>query len=150
MSVPVESIKKSLNRMIDSLEETGPRRIVVKAAPEHLKAIFRKLLKDFKDDFYFDFLATVDYVEEGQIEASYNVWIYSLKTVLTVKLRLPRDNPTIATISDMIPSAVYHEQEAYDLMGVTFSGNQSLKRGFLVAEEAQDSFPLRKEEAKKA
>jgi NADH:ubiquinone oxidoreductase subunit C len=33
-------------------------------------------------------------------------------------------------------------------MGITFSGNPSLRRGFLVFEEATNGFPLRKEEGK--
>ncbi len=111
-----------------------------------MRAIFAKLREDFKEDFYLDFIASVDYVEERQFEINYNVWIYSLKTILTVRFRLPREKPAIDTISDLIPSAVSHEQEAYDLMGITFSGNPSLRRGFLVSEEATNGFPLRKEE----
>jgi NADH:ubiquinone oxidoreductase subunit C len=114
-----------------------------------VKAIFRKLLQAFKGDFYLDFIAAVDYVEEKQFEVNYNVWIYSLKTILTIRFRLPRKDPAIDTISDLIPSAVSHEQEAYDLMGIIFTGNQSLRRGFLVTEPT-GVFPLRKEEVKQA
>jgi NADH-quinone oxidoreductase subunit C len=67
-----------------------------------------------------------------------------------MKFGLPREKPVIDTISDLVPSAVNHEQEAYDLMGITFSGNPSLRRGFLVFEEATNGFPLRKEEEKQA
>lgn len=146
----LEKLKESIGSLISSVDEVGPRRIVAKAKPKDLKAIFRKLLDDFKEDFYLDFLAVVDYVDEKQIEVNYSLWMYSLKTILTVKFRLARAHPTIETISDLVPSAVNHEQEAYDLMGVTFSGNSSLRRGFLVAEEAQDHFPLRKDEARQA
>jgi NADH:ubiquinone oxidoreductase subunit C len=144
----LEKIRGSLGSLVSSVDEVSLRRLLAKAEPKDLKVIFQKLLQDFKQDFYLDFLGVVDYPEEKQIEATYNLWFYSLKTILTVKFRLPRDNPTIDTISDLVPSAVFHEQEAYDLMGVTFSGNPNLKRGFLVAEEAQGSFPLRKEEVK--
>jgi NADH:ubiquinone oxidoreductase subunit C len=144
----LEKVKESIGSLVGSVDEVSPRRLVARGEPKDLKPIFQKLLEDFKQDFYLDFLAVVDYPDEKQIEANYNLWIYSLKTILTVKFRLPRDNPTIDTISDLIPSAVFHEQEAYDLMGVSFSGNPDLRRGFLVAEEAQGSFPLRKEEAK--
>jgi NADH:ubiquinone oxidoreductase subunit C len=146
----LEKLKESMGSLVGSVDEVSPRRLVVKAEPKDLKPIFRKLLEDFKEDFYLDFLAVVDYPDDKQIEANYSLWFYSLKTTLSVKFRLPRDNPTIDSISDLITSSVFHEQEAYDLMGVSFSGNPNLKRGFLVAEEAQDSFPLRKEEAKQA
>lgn len=135
--------------MTSTVEEVAPRRLVAKAEPKKVKKIFEKLLKDFKEDFYLDFIAPVDYVEEKQFEVNYSIWIYSLKTVLTIKFRLPRKKPTIDTISGLVPSAVNHEQEAYDLMGITFSGNPDLRRGFLVTEELTD-FPLRKDEAKQA
>jgi len=141
----LEKVRESLGSLVSSVQEVSPRRLVAEAESKDLKPIFRRLLEDFKQDFYLDFLAVVDYPDEKQVEAGYNLWFYSLKTILTVKFRLPRDNPAIDTISDLIPSAVFHEQEAYDLMGVVFSGNPNLKRGFFVAEEAQGSFPLRKE-----
>ncbi len=144
----VERVGESLGSLVSSVEEAAPRRLVAKAELKNVKLIFQKLLEDFNKDFYLDFLAVVDYPDEKQIEADYSLWIYSLKTALMIKFRLPRDRPVIETISELIPSAVYHEQEAYDLMGVTFSGNTNLKRGFLVAEEAQGNFPLRKETGK--
>lgn len=135
--------------MVAGVDGVGPRRLLARAESKNLRAIFAKLREDFKEDFYLDFIAPVDYVEERQFEINYNVWIYSLKTILTVRFRLPREKPAIDTISDLIPSAVSHEQEAYDLMGITFSGNPSLRRGFLVSEEATNGFPLRKEEENK-
>lgn len=95
-----------------------------------------------------DFVTAVDYPEDKQFEINYGIWIYSLKTVLTIRFRLPRENPQIETLSDLVPSAVNHEQEVYDLMGIDFKGNPSLKRGFLVTEELTNTFPLRKDEAK--
>lgn len=115
-----------------------------------MKSIFKKLLKDFSEDFYLDFVTAVDYPEDKQFEINYGIWIYSLKTVLTIRFRLPRENPQIETLSDLVPSAVNHEQEVYDLMGIDFKGNPSLKRGFLVTEELTNTFPLRKDEAKQA
>jgi NADH-quinone oxidoreductase subunit C len=142
-------VKGSLTGLVSTVEEVAPRRLVAKAEPKKVKKIFERLLKDFEEDFYLDFIAPVDYVEEKQFEVNYNVWIYSLKTILTVKFRLPRKKPTIETISDLVPSAVNHEQEAYDLMGITFSGNSNLRRGFLVTEELT-GFPLRKDEVEQA
>jgi NADH:ubiquinone oxidoreductase subunit C len=49
----------------------------------------------------------------------------------------------------LIPSAVSAEQEAYDLMGITFKGNDNLRRGFFV-DQSVKGFPLRKSEAKQA
>ncbi len=123
---------------------------MTKADVENVRPLFKKLLSDFEHDFYLDFIAAVDYVEERQFELSYNVWMYTYKTILTIKVQLPRENPVVDSISDLLPCATSHEQECYDLMGITFSGNSHLKRGFLVADEIADTFPLRKEEMKQS
>lgn len=149
MSTSLGRIKQSLADLV-VVEEVGPRRLLARAEPKDLRAIFSRLQKDFKEDFYLDFIAAVDYVEDKEFEINYSIWIYSLKTTLTMRFGLPREKPVIDTISDLVPSAVNHELEAYDLMGITFSGNPSLRRGFLVFEEATNGFPLRKEEEKQA
>ena len=145
MPNPFEKVKESLADAISSIEQVGPRRLVAKAEIKNVIVIFEKLLNDFREDFYIDFIAVIDYLEEKQFEVNYSVWIYSLKTMLSIKFRLSRENPTIDTISNIIPSATIHEQEAYDLMGIFFSGNPKLKRGFFVTEEIKDGFPLRKD-----
>jgi NADH:ubiquinone oxidoreductase subunit C len=149
MSTAAGKIKQSLGGLVNSVEEPSPRRLIAKAEPGNLRNIFVKLLSDFREDFYLDFLAPVDYLDEKQFEVNYALWFYSLKTVLTLRFRLPRDDPTIQTIGDLIPSAVSAEQEAYDLMGVTFKGNDNLRRGFFV-DQSVKGFPLRKSEAKQA
>ena len=145
MSSPLEKIKESLSDIANTIKEAGSRRLIARVQPKNLRTIFDKFSRDFKEDFYLDFLVAVDYLEEKQFELNYGVWIYSLKTLLTIKTRIQRENPTIETISDVIPSAGNHEREAYDLMGIIFSGNNALRRGFLVTEEITDSFPLRKD-----
>ncbi|MDQ1281441.1 MAG: rane-bound hydrogenase subunit beta [Thermoproteota archaeon] len=149
MSMPLTRVKESLTGMVRTIEEVAPQRININAEPRDVKSIFRKLLEDFKNDFYLDFVAAVDYVEDKQFEVNYVVWVYSLKTILSIRFRLPKENPNLDTISDLIPSAINHEKEAYDLMGITFSGNSELKRGFFVAEGINE-FPLVKNEVKKA
>ena len=66
----LEKVKESLGSLVSSADEVSVRRLVAKAEPKDLKAIFQKLLEDFKQDFYLDFLGVVDYPDEKQIEAT--------------------------------------------------------------------------------
>lgn len=151
MSTAAEKIRQSLADLVNSIDEQAPRRIIAEAEPQSLRNIIQKLQTDYREDFYLDFLSSTDYIEEKQFEINYALWFYSLKTLLTLRFRIPRDDPTIETVGDLIPSAVSAEMEAYDLMGITFQGNENLKRGFLVDQEAvKGIFPLRKTEAKQA
>jgi formate hydrogenlyase subunit 5 len=74
--------------------------------------------------------------------------LYHIRTsnaFLTVKAEVPKENPTIATIIDLIPGATFHELEVNDLMGVVFEGHPS--SGHLVLPEnwPVGIYPLRKD-----
>ena len=58
---------------------------------------------------------------------------------------MPKENPRIQTITDIIPGATFHELEVTDLFGVIFDGNE-LKGHFLLSENWPEGiFPLRKD-----
>ncbi len=64
---------------------------------------------------------------------------------LTIKIQVPKSNPKIASITDLISGATFAELEATDLLGIVFEGN-SLPGHFLLAENWPDGvFPLRKD-----
>lgn len=140
-----EKLREVLGPLLISIEEPKPRRIVIRAEPAKVRAILGELLRNFKEGFYVSSITVVDYIDANEFEVNYNIWMYDLRTLATIKFRLPRGNPTIDTISDLIPGTATHEQEAYDLMGVAFAENPKLRRGFLVAEDLVDGFPLRKD-----
>ena len=63
--------------------------------------------------------------------------------MLEMRVTLPRDTPTIDSITELWGGADWHEREAYDLMGIYFIGHPNLKRVLL-----PDGFaghPLRKD-----
>jgi NADH:ubiquinone oxidoreductase subunit C len=62
---------------------------------------------------------------------------------LVVKIKLPRENPVIPTVSDIWRTAEFHEREAYDLMGVVFTNHPDLRRLFMT--DDWQGWPLRKD-----
>jgi NADH-quinone oxidoreductase subunit C len=65
---------------------------------------------------------------------------------LRIKTRVPEDDPTIATVSDIWPAANWLERETWDLYGIRFTDHPDLRRIYL-----NDEFvghPLRKDYAK--
>jgi formate hydrogenlyase subunit 5 len=74
--------------------------------------------------------------------------LYHIRTsnaFLTIRAEVPRDNPKIQTIIDIIPGAVFHELEVSDLFGVVFEGNQ-LPGHFVLSEYWPEGvYPLRKD-----
>jgi Ni,Fe-hydrogenase III large subunit/Ni,Fe-hydrogenase III component G len=89
-------------------------------------------------------LVTITGLDLGEKLGSY----YHMRTsqgYLTIKVQVPKTNPKIASISDLIPGATFAELEATDLLGISFEGNQ-LSGHFLLAENWPEGvYPLRKD-----
>ena len=74
--------------------------------------------------------------------------LYHIRTsnaFLTIKTEVPKENPKIATITDIIPGAVFHEMEVTDLLGVIFEGHPSPGRLVLSENWPEGVYPLRKD-----
>jgi len=73
---------------------------------------------------------------------------YHIRTandIITIKAEVPKDNPKLASIIDLLPGAAFHEMEVMDLVGVVFEGNPN--RGHFVLPETwpEGIYPLRKD-----
>ena len=74
--------------------------------------------------------------------------MYHIRTkgsVVTVKTEVSKEDPRIATITDIIPGANFHEREAADLLGVVFEGHPNPGRLVLPEDWPKDLYPLRKD-----
>jgi NADH-quinone oxidoreductase subunit C len=60
-----------------------------------------------------------------------------------VRIRAPRDGGSIPTVSDVWPTADWHEREAFDLLGVGFEGHPDLRR--ILCPDDWIGHPLRKD-----
>jgi formate hydrogenlyase subunit 5 len=65
--------------------------------------------------------------------------------LITIKTEVPREEPRIKTISDLLPGAAFHEMEVADLLGVVFVGHPSPGRLVLPDNWPDGVFPLRKD-----
>ncbi|KXG44647.1 NADH-quinone oxidoreductase subunit C [Tepidibacillus decaturensis] len=77
------------------------------------------------DQMKFDYLmnlAGVDY--EKYMEVVYHFYSYSRDEYLTVKVQTERDGGSVPTVMDIWATADWHEREAYDLLGIGFTGRQ--------------------------
>jgi NADH-quinone oxidoreductase subunit C len=67
----------------------------------------------------------------------------TLSVHLRLKVKVSEDNPAIDTVSDIWPTANWHEREVWDMMGLRFNGHPDLRR--ILMWEGYPYFPLRKE-----
>ncbi len=100
-----------------------------------------------RDDLGYDLLSSanyVDYLEDGFFEMVYNA--YSTKPglpPLNFKARTPRDEAVLPSLVSVWPGVEFQEREAWDLMGIRFSGHPDLRR--ILLWEGFEGHPMRKD-----
>lgn len=91
---------------------------------------------------YLACLSAVDWKDEG-FEVVYHVLELGTSRRIVLRARVPRDNPSLPTVTPVWPTANWHEREAWDLMGVRFEGHPDLRR--ILMREDWVGHPLRKD-----
>ena len=107
-----------------------------------------EVLSRLRDDPDLDFFmladeAAVDYGVGAHFEVVYHLFSWKHPAWLRVRARVDRSNPHIPTITHLWEGAMFHEREAYDMMGIVFDGNRDLRRIFMSPDYR--SFPQRKD-----
>src|SRR3954469_21237921 len=112
---------------------------------DQLPAIARAL-RD-RAELAFDFLAELTAVDYWPKEPRYEL-VYVLVSIpnrlrVRVKVRIPNDDPHVATVSGIWPAANWLEREVWDLFGIAFDGHPDRRR--LLMPEDWQGYPLRKD-----
>lgn len=91
----------------------------------------------------FQFVTAVDYPDA--IKLTYRVFSSRRKNQIAVfiKTEVPKDDPTIDSLTSVWPAANWHERETYDLFGIEFIDHPNLKRIFMP--DDWKGHPLRKD-----
>jgi NADH-quinone oxidoreductase subunit C len=119
-------------------------------SPQHIALICNELYNNHQT--YFDFLSCITAIdngpEKGTMEIVYNLYSIPYNSQLTLKVELIRNKadeplPELPSVSHIWRTADWHEREAYDLMGIKFTGHPDLRRILLTAD--WQGHPLRKD-----
>src|SRR5262245_677815 len=107
----------------------------------------RDIAKFCRDDLSFDYLLDVtsidNFGEEPRFEIVYHMYSMPHALHLRLKLKLSEDVNALDTVSDIWPTANWHEREIYDMMGIKFNGHPDLRR--ILMWDGYPFFPLRKD-----
>ena len=125
-----------------------PNRKVFVVKPEDVKKIFKELIEKFGyEGFYLSTVVGTDLPSEGKIRLDYYIVLLPEEETIVLRTYVPRENPIVDSIVDIVPGALSGECETHDLLGVVFKGNPFLKRGFFVPIDIAQRgvYPLRKD-----
>jgi len=100
-----------------------------------------------RDEFGYDYLSSVtgvDYLPEGKMEIVYQAYRTTGGPGVMFKVQVPRTDPVeVPSLVPIYPGAELQEREAWDLLGIKFTGHPDLRRIFMW--EGFAGFPLRKD-----
>lgn len=132
---------------VEIIEEGLQPTLLVKA--EKIKEICFWLRDN--GSYYFDFLANltaIDYSPANTFGLVYNLTSIPFQKQLTLKVLLSNDRsldvlPEVESVSSVWRTADWHEREAFDLMGIFFTGHPDLRR--ILLPDDWEGYPLRKD-----
>jgi len=107
----------------------------------------REIAKFCREDLSFDYLIDITSIDnfgkEPRFEIVYH--LYSMPHALHLRLKgnVSEEVGAVDTVSDIWPTANWHEREIYDMMGIKFNGHPDLRR--ILMWEGYPYFPLRKD-----
>lgn len=93
-----------------------------------------ELCRFLRDDeqLYFDLLACVTAIDNGPeintMEVMYNLTSIPYEHNLGLRVVVPRQKPVVPSVAHIWRTADWHEREAYDLVGIQFTGHPDLRR----------------------
>jgi membrane-bound hydrogenase subunit beta len=136
----MDRIKTLLGAKAIDVANPAARRLFVKVAPADLAPAVEAL----RDEMGFVYLATITGVDDGEdFEILYH--FADAHACLTVRTRIPKANPRVASITPLIPGAILYERELQDMFGLVLEGIPDPRRLVLPDDWPAENYPLRKD-----
>jgi NADH-quinone oxidoreductase subunit C len=138
----VDSLGKAFGEKIQAKTEFRGETTYTIAASD-----LREIAKFCRDQFSFDYLLDITSIdnlsEEPRFELVYHLYSMPHGVHLRLKLKVSEETGAVDTVSDIWPTANWHEREIYDMMGIRLNGHPDLRR--ILMWDGYPFFPLRKD-----
>ena len=132
----VSKLKEALGPKIIEIKATTPRRVFLTVREEDLEDAMKAVMGLMREARFM----TISAVDTGlDMELLYHVDL--LGTVVTVRVKVPKEEMEVLDISHIAPPAEFIEREIRDLFGIEFVG---LKPDKLYTPEGYEEKPLQK------
>lgn len=130
------------NRRIKLTGSSTPDCLDLNISVDELLTVIEALL-----DNGWGYLATITGadlgVDAGELEVMYHFCHGA--AVVTLSVKVPRENPVVPTVCELIPSASFYERELREMFGVTITDTPNTDHLFLPDDWPEGVYPLRKD-----
>ncbi|MGC1321846.1 MAG: NADH-quinone oxidoreductase subunit C [Candidatus Udaeobacter sp.] len=138
----IESLNKSFEEKLqDRIEFRGETTYAIAASD--LREIAKFCCAELSFDYLLDITSIDRFGEEPRFEIVYHLYSMPHGAHLRLRLRVSEEIGAVDTVSDIWPTADWHEREIYDMMGIKFNGHPDLRR--ILMWDGYPFFPLRKD-----
>ena len=127
---------------VEVVDALGHAVATVPAESYHDVVRFLRDEPEFACDFC-DFTGAVDYGPDRGFEVVTHLFSTEHHHNVRVKVRLPAEEPVVATVSDLFPTCDWHERETTEMFGIRFEGHPKPVK--LLLPEQFEGHPLRKD-----
>lgn len=136
------SLEKRLSEKLQQKTEfRGEKTYTISA--QDLRDVAKFCREDLSFDYLLDITSIDNFGEEPRFEIVYHLYSMPNAVHLRLKLKLSEERGMVDTVSDIWPTANWHEREIYDMMGIKFTGHPDLRR--ILMWDGYPFFPLRKD-----
>jgi NADH-quinone oxidoreductase subunit C len=136
------SLEKSLGEKIQNKTEFRSETTYT-ISPSDLHEIAKFCRDELSFDYLIDITSIDNFGEEPRFEIVYELYSMPSAVYVRLKLHVSEEMGAVDTVSDIWPTANWHEREIYDMMGIKFNGHPDLRR--ILMWDGYPFFPLRKE-----
>ena len=141
------------DELVDSLGEAFGKKLQCKTEfggetsfivdPTNLRDIAKFCRNELSFDYLLDITSIDNFGKEPRFEMVYHLYSMPHAVHLRLKLKVSEEVGALDTVSDIWPTANWHEREVYDMMGIKFNGHPDLRR--ILMWDGYPFFPLRKD-----
>ncbi len=137
----VRQIKSALGERVLDFQQRSPKRIYLEVDAQNITETAAVMSDELRGR-----LQTASAVDGPQkIEILYHWAFDSIGLVVSVRTRIDREQPEIASITTICPSAHWIEREMWELMGITFAGHPDMRHLLLLDDWPDGKYPLRRD-----
>ncbi len=131
----------SQSGILNKIEFRGETTFVVEHSAIRSLCIFCRNELGF--NYLIDITSVDNFGNEPRYEVVYELYSFERAEYIRLKITVSEDQLEVPTVSDIWPTANWHEREIFDMMGIKFAGHPDLRR--ILMWEGYPYFPLRKD-----
>ncbi|MBP7087979.1 MAG: NADH-quinone oxidoreductase subunit C [Candidatus Omnitrophica bacterium] len=135
------NLKGKFKEDIVAIFDKSPKRVYIEINPSSIIRISRYIFKDL--GARFNIASGVD--TRFHMEILYHFMIEEINFLISLRVKLPKDNPEIDSLTAVFEGANWIEREMHELLGIKFKGHPCLKRLLLSDDWPQGVYPLRQD-----